>query len=514
MATMLTGNVNSANGATPGRHWPYLAVIAALAVALVAALACIAIGETKLRQQLAQIRSASSNTSAAMEAQLDAQGSALTSIEGLQQQQAKAESRETKAIQAEFAAQNKSLDAITIALKQQTSVTYAALGKVIPVKMPREFDAQLSSAERAATRLAKREHPDLAEVKHAIGAVAALALRLPPWAEQDYLPRLNALRWALATEYLLAMPHRQGNQTAAQVIDTAQDLIKQMDSMPNPAKHGIAATTLGTLANYLREEARDLQARGNVLIYESAKANALACLAGTKNNPSLALEGLQPWLKTKRWGREATVLANKIRLLVADRHAKEITQELGRADPRLVGSLAAVATSGAYDQLAGIKISLVSRGLEPDPLFESYLARCKAKLRRIAAQQAVKQAAISRAYQAWAMKQIVACRSEFRAASASAKKDPRNNHIWVKYRPGAWPWYNRQYKQILHAAAKYLLPIRRGDLTAAVQHAYSDEFNAIWEKLAGREDQTQLAEDEAVVRQLSPMDVWNKEHVK
>ncbi len=64
----------------------------------------------------------------------------------------------------------------------------------------------------------------------------------------------------------------------------------------------------------------------------------------------------------------------------------------------------------------------------------------------------------------------------------------------------------------MHAAISRLLPIRQGDLTVAVQQEYTQAFTKIWSKLNGRADQTQIAEEEAIVRQLSPLDVWDRKH--
>ncbi len=378
---------NNTNRVKSERHWPYLAVIAVLALALAAAATCIINEQTKLRNELAQIRLVSSNTSKAMNTRQLAQAKALNHLEAVQQ--------------------------------QQTAVIYAALGKVIPVKMPVEFDAQLSDAEKAATRLAMHEHPDRVKVKNAISAVATLVRQLPPWAEQNYLPRFNALRWALAAEYLLATSGKENGQTATEASDAAQNLVNQLNSVPNAPKRGITLATLDRLSDQIRSAARAMESRTRLLVYRDARNAALACLAGGAGSPSAALDGLQPWLKDKKRGAQAEFLANKIRPLVAERQAKEIMKELRRASPQLNGSLLAVAAGGAYNQLAGLKISMASLGLASDPVVEADLAKCKAALRQIAAQQAAKRARISRAYQAWAMERIDACEESYKVANGS-----------------------------------------------------------------------------------------------
>lgn len=102
---------------------------------------------------------------------------------------------------------------------------------------------------------------------------------------------------------------------------------------------------------------------------------------------------------------------------------------------------------------------------------------------------------MSRNYQAWAMKQITACARRYKIDDSAG-------------------WDTRQYKDIMHAAIERLLPIQQGNLTIAVQNEYSHEFTQVWNKLDGRDDQTQIAREEAIVRQLTPLDVWQMEHKK
>jgi len=404
----------------------------------------------------------------------------------------RANTQSTENLSATMAKQATYIHAMETAIQNQTSVTYAALGKVIPVKMPAGFDTQLALAERRATLLAGRKHPSRSKVSNAINLVARLALQLPPWADQEYRPRFNALRWSLASEYLLA-EKGSSQQTPAKLDDSAQNILSQLESVPNPAKGGINAPTLGMLSDHLKSEARRLESSSSHLRYDNARAKALACLRGSKQYPAAALDGLQPWLTDKRYGQEATILANRIRPLVAEHQAGEIMKSLARAGLYLSGSPRAVVTGGAYSQLESLKISLASHGLASDQVVDADLAKCKTKLKHLAARQRAKRAEISRAYQAWAMKQIRFCVHRYKADKAKG-------------------WYNWQFKDIMHAAISRLLPIRQGDLTVAVQQEYTQAFTKIWSKLNGRADQTQIAEEEAIVRQLSPLDVWDRKH--
>ncbi|MGC8553045.1 MAG: hypothetical protein ACP5O7_09295, partial [Phycisphaerae bacterium] len=119
-------NANIPNGPGLRGRWPYPATVAVLAVALVAAIIYIIIGQARLRKELAQIRSVSSNTSTVTGERFDTQGKRLNLIGASLQRQAKAESRATQAMQAALAAQGTSLGTITGALQQQGVADLAA----------------------------------------------------------------------------------------------------------------------------------------------------------------------------------------------------------------------------------------------------------------------------------------------------------------------------------------------------------------------------------------------------
>jgi hypothetical protein len=354
--------------------------------------------------------------------------------------------------------------------------------------------------ELAATKLSGQRVPDIAEVNRNIHVVALLIRQLPPWARIDYLPRFNALRWALATEYLLAESGARQNQTAAEISDNAENLIHQINSVPNPTKRGITATTLDRLFKHLKAEARRLQSRAVTLMYREARKRASACLSNPKLDPSVALEGLQPWLKSKNHGREATLLANKLYSLVAERQAGEIMKQFHLAGTQLSGSLLTVAVSTAYNQLAALKISLIARGLLANTVIDADLRECKANLQKITLQQVQKQRKILRAYQVWALRLI--------KRYAKAQKDFDNQKHWYKLHQGIAGKY---YRKVRDAMVSDLLPIHSALLRRGVASLFNQEWVEGWQTLSGREDQTYIAKQSTIVRQLSPQDVWNKE---
>lgn len=450
------------------------------------AVVCVIRDQTATNQQLAQIKSALLIGSNAMHRRLKLVDAAL------QQQQAAAQT----AIDGKLSVQAYEISHLAAVQRHQTIVLYDALGKVIPVKMPKAFTSELTGAEHDATFLAIHAHLDRKRLDGAIAVVARLGRQLPPWAEQTYLPRFNALRWALKAEYLLARPTLETNPTAAGLSNAADELVNWRNAMPAPANGGVDATTLGTLAGRLKTKSRQFDTRATILAYHEARRNALACLNGASKNAAVALANLQPWLKDKNFGNDAEKLTNELLPLVYERQAGEIVKQLKRALPQLTKILGEQATVGADGRLADLQVSLAERGLAPDTVIESDLAVCTRKIKQFYAAQAAREAKMVRAYQEWALQEIKACASVYSNAQAQADGD----------------WHNTQFKAVMFAAINHLLPIRRGDLTAAVAAEYSYEFNVVWTKLKGRKDQAQIAKEEAIVPQRSPSDIWQQEH--
>ena len=453
-----------------------------------------------LQQSVEAAKEANAELAAGFAAQEKSLGHARAAM---QQQVATSLASIGATLSARLAKQDELVSQIRTGLQQQTAVTYAALGKVIPAKMPTEFNRKLAAAERAATDLSAQQPPALAEVNRNIHVVALLVRQLPPWARTDYLPRFNALRWALATEYLLAVSGARQDETAAEISDSAENLIHQMNSVPNPTKRGVTAATLSMLFADLKAEARVLQSRATELIYRSARAGALACLENPKLSPSVALENLRPWKKSREHGHDASLLARKLYILVAERQAGEIMKRFHRVEGRLNGRLLAVALGNAYNNLAALEISLAARGLHAGPVVEAGLEEYVTRLRKIARHEAAKRTRMELAYQAWALKQIRRYRR--------AQEDFDNQRHWYKLHKYIADKY---YKEVRDAMVDDLLPIRSGLLRRGVASLFSKAWAEGWKTLSGREDQTYVAEQAAVVRQLSPLDVWKKEHPK
>src|SRR5579862_1304436 len=85
---------------------------------------------------------------------------------------------------------------LRIAIDQQTAVLDRAIGKVVPVKMPSDFENQFVLLEDIVKDERKwpKNHDESIEL---LNRLASLIKQLPMWAESEYGPRLVPLRWSV-----------------------------------------------------------------------------------------------------------------------------------------------------------------------------------------------------------------------------------------------------------------------------------------------------------------------------
>ncbi len=407
-------------------------------------------------------------------------------------------------ISGQLAAQSAAIEKLEVALQQQTAVTYAALGKVIPVTMPATFNQQLAVAEQAATQLSQQKHPDMAEVQKNIRLVASLARQLPPWAEQDYLPRLNSLRWLVASEDLLA--HIQvGPTTAASRAESwAAGLVRLQLAEPAASAAGISTATLNATANLLAARATDLRAVASQQAYHDDASFARACVRNKNKKEALsAIQRLEPWTAVPTDGHaskaqqsradDAKRRIRKLRPLAGEWAARRLLARLTqttalRGYPHAVQ---AAAVSHVFSEITAIQVGLALRGIPQDAVVAKCESKCRRELASIARRESARLAAAGRNYQEWALKRIARCSRVY----------DQNHHI-----------FSGSYKLALFAAAKDLLPIEQRYLVPSVQSEYSTVYNKVWTFLAGREDQLQLAKDGVTTKRLSPSEVWAIDH--
>jgi hypothetical protein len=103
-------------------------------------------------------------------------------------------------------------------VQQQTAVMHRALGKVISVELPESLTKKLGALEARITDN-KSWPKDAAEADAMLAELRDLVRQIPPWAEEDLLPRLNAVRWGVQSFQVL-----QANANAeVEALESAAD---------------------------------------------------------------------------------------------------------------------------------------------------------------------------------------------------------------------------------------------------------------------------------------------------
>jgi hypothetical protein len=396
--------------------------------------------------------------------------------------------------------QGKELKQLQVELQQQTAVTYAALGKVIPVKMPVEFDRQLADAEVRAIGLAIA-HPDKEAATSLIEEISKIADELPPWAEQNYLPRFNTLRWLAASEYLLADAVVGPGKTANAADAWASRLERLSRAKPISATAHISQLTLNAVSVMLANESKRLRAWAEWRRFRSAELAAVACI--NQPNPRIAAEeirNLSLWAlrgdgaSAKARSKMAHELIRKLRPLAADWEASLLVtrlDQLMKSGRGLPDSVRAAGASQIFSQAIAIRVGLALRGIHAGAILTKCQAKCKSALAEIAARESMKQKSIERAYQVWALKRIEKCAKVY---AANAKM------------------FSGSYKAMLNSAVKELLPIKQTYLRPAVESEYSLVYNKVWNELDVKDYQLQLAKDAVSIKRFSPIEVWKQEN--
>ncbi len=293
---MVTENTDNVGGIQIGRFWPYIVIVTLLIVTLIAGMAWLIAGQKAEQKELAQIRLASLNVSTAMNTKFASQHKTLVLMEGMLEKQGTSASQAKKDINAKFATQDMKLGAITNiiqqqsstnagavkiidnqlalqaknvqqienALQQQTAVMNRALGKVIPVVMPTEWVKQLTGLEQQV-KTPSSWPKNAKEAQEFKNQTAKLIKTLPAWAEDDYLPRLNPIRWAAIAfvtlnrsrkdSALSGIINEMNNITDAapdgSSVKLRQHLLRDSKFLVNKLDQNLMATTINQAKKYI-----------------------------------------------------------------------------------------------------------------------------------------------------------------------------------------------------------------------------------------------------------------------
>jgi DNA repair exonuclease SbcCD ATPase subunit len=371
------------------------------------------------------------------------------------------------------------------AVQQNTAVLHRAIGKKFAVELPESLTNQLATLE---ARIADTNSwpKGSTNMEAMVAELRGLIRQIPPWAEEDYLPRLNALRWAVQSlEVIDSNAPTQGED-----LDAAADAYaNQLSIQPDGGSTNIAAV--------LAKQQQDAMTRFATFRRESA-------INAAKKQIGLAVmtDGLETWQRLAEWTNSANVAELQQRL--GKRILEDKINDIVEATKVNLSGLASI-TNSPLRQAAYVRTLDTLTGQRLD-LLGQLDANQDAKMTELAKiiEARIKDGTDkwSRDYQVWAVTEIKQFRLDFE--NAQNQKQPRSI--------GPIPLSDKSYTDynMIHVAiVKHLLPISSSYLERASGQLYSDAFNDGWNLLKAQNQTnilTDIAERDAVTKKKGPLD--------
>ena len=412
---------------------------------------------------------------------------------------------------------------ITDAIQQQTAATYHALGMVIPDELLKSQIKKLATFE---ARIADTNSwpKDSTKAGAMVTELRELVRQMPPWAEEDLLPRLNAVRWGISALALVIKAQAMTGEELGNVFD---DIDTAIGAKPDGASELIAKQLIDTQSK--------LKVKIDAYRRETAIADAELALkdASSPAEFSEILERLSEWdavLDTKEKERvqklqhdiRARVLSDGISNFVASVNAR-----LSQATNGPSAMIRQISLGKLLDSVVSQQQSFLENSDADVKLGRSLTeltARIEKAIEAEGKSQEVKQEKKLREYQRWALENIKSFNVYFEKARSRTKpmfsgdvKKGAGVGASVAGGIGAAVGAAAQkinpdvsdpdYPAIEKAMTNYLTPISVGLLDAAVARLYSDAFEKGWKQLDGANQkylQTEVAKQEAVVEKKKP----------
>ena len=307
---------------------------------------------------------------------------------------------------------------IANAIQQNTAVLHRAIGNKLAVELPKSVTNELAALE---ARIADTNSwpQDSTNAYKMIAKLRDLVRQIPPWAEEDYLPRLNAVRWGTSALPLIAKA-----QTVTD--DELDDYIGALDASIQAKPDDASELVANRLAD-IRSRPDLINRILKKLDYDKSRSlsdgvsnfieSANAGLSQATNEPSQTIRQIS-------FGK----------LLDSVISQRQILLENTNADASLPASLT--------DLAARIEAAIAAEN-------KSEVAEQEKKLRD---------------YQRWALSQIQSFNNDFATAASMIT-------------------YKSDTSRIKNDMIKYLVPISVGFLDPAVSRLYNEAFEGGWGKL-------------------------------
>ena len=387
---------------------------------------------------------------------------------------------------------NEKLGQMMNTVQQNTAVMDRALGKVIPVELPESLTNQLAALE---ARIADENAwpKDSTNADAMLAELRNLVRQIPPWAEEDYLPRLNALRWAVQSfQGLQANRNAEGN-----ALETAADAYAtQLSIQPTGGSTSIAKE--------LTTRQQDAIARFDTFRRESA-------INGAKEQLGLAVmtDGFGAWQHLAEWTNDSTVGPNVALELRQQLHARLLDDEIAKYSGTTkveLGKLDTVTNrplrqAGYLRTLENVTIQRLRLLQEADatPSTVSALTdlstAIEIRIKDESDKQTHVEAGRESGYQSWALGKIADFRSDFDNAQNQQRPrfgdSIRGPEIYINY------------GMIRDAIVEHLLQISPGCLDTVVAIIYRQALDDGMNKLDGNL-QLVVAKEDATTPKKTP----------
>ena len=403
-------------------------------------------------------------------------------------------SLESRLAQGEQQAKEKAAE-IANAVQQQTAVMHRALGKVIPVELPESLTNKLTALEARATD-EKSWPKDSTETDAMLAGLRDLVRQIPPWAEEDLLPRLNALRWNVQSLQVL-----QANASVdGEALSTAAETFaNQISTQPDGG--------LTNITTALASRQADAMQRFAVYRRESAIKDAKEQLGLAVTTEALAVwQRLSEWTNDPTDGQQVLELRQQLRSRLLEEEVAKFT-DATKASLQKFGALTNVALrrAGYFRTMENVTVQRLKLLEEPNTsvgavnMLADVSASVEARINEETEKQKLDDYGRDRGYQQWALRKIADFRSDFVNAQ-NQKRGRFGDSI-------RGPEIYTDYGMIRDVMVKHLLPVSLGNLDSAVAKIYGQAFDDGWNKLGGKDEkhlQTEVAEKDETTAKKTP----------
>ena len=381
----------------------------------------------------------------------------------------------------------------------QAAVLQQILDRVSPPQLSADWENRLEEIEAQAADISQwpKEAGEAAALfEQTVGLVGSL----PAWAEAEYLPRLNVVRWAA-----VAFDRLHDLQSNRHSLNELEEIVLELRDLADARPEGGSEA----LVERLRESAAEVASKTANRRVTEAIREAQSYLGGD-SDVSLAIIEVYEFLELYEdpdnlVGINVNIgtLRNRLYDQITRRQALERATSL-RAQWENVQQLSSVKPRPAssegsarvlLQQVVSAQTALALEGVATTAYdeLENELRRAVQEIESEMARRAEeRQARAMRSYQRWALSEIKAFEAAFDDTSRKAAEDAS------PLRRDDGGWNDAYYNEVRLAMTNRLLPINLALLELPIQERYQQAFQKGWKRLDGREDQTSVAEASAL----------------